>query len=73
MMTNDIKIKHKDLYKISKKFYHKIHFITIIKIDRAQKITFDSYNYRGSFVQAFEKIKRDKSLFFYFLTFYESF
>lgn len=50
MMTNDIKIKHKDLYKISKKFYHKVHFITIIKIDRAQKITFDSYNYRGSFV-----------------------
>lgn len=73
MMANVSWIKHKDLYKISKKIYHKVHFITIIKIDRAQKITFNSYNYRGSFVKTFEKIKRDKSLFFYFLTFYESF
>lgn len=67
MMTNDIKIKHKDLYKISKKFYHKVHFITIIKIDRAQKITFDSYNYRGSFVQAFEKNKKRVNLSFFIL------
>lgn len=55
MMANDSWIKHKDLYKISKKIYHKVYFITIIKIDRAQKITFNSYNYPGSFVQHLKK------------------
>lgn len=67
MMANVNWIKHKDLYKISKKIYHKVHFITIIKIDRAQKITFDSYNYRGSFVQAFEKNKKRVNLSFFIL------